>query len=151
NHGLAQAKTYPASQFGIDKFLISHGALTVMSQLHKANYQAYLVGGAIRDMILGLAPKDFDIATNATPDKSKPFFAERALLAVVFVLCMFIKAKKLLKSPRFAAITKNNTKPIAMMTASYCAIMCLAALKKMLIGAISALMRCITIASHTAF
>ena len=39
--------------------------------LQKAGYEAYLVGGAVRDLLLGIAPKDFDVATNATPEQVK--------------------------------------------------------------------------------
>ncbi|HKE96161.1 MAG TPA: polynucleotide adenylyltransferase PcnB, partial [Povalibacter sp.] len=44
---------------------ISPNALKVLYRLKDAGYQAFLVGGAVRDLLLGLSPKDFDVATNA--------------------------------------------------------------------------------------
>ena len=50
---------------------ISKAALKVLYRLHEGGYQAFLVGGAVRDMLLGGHPKDFDIATDASPDDSE--------------------------------------------------------------------------------
>ena len=44
-------------------------AESVLKRLHRAGYQAYLVGGAVRDLLLGMEPKDFDVATDATPEE----------------------------------------------------------------------------------
>ena len=48
---------------------ISESVLKVMSRLRSQNYEAYLVGGAVRDLLLDNQPKDFDIATDATPEQ----------------------------------------------------------------------------------
>ena len=48
---------------------ISLNALKVVRRLNNQGYQAYLVGGSVRDLILGHRPKDFDVATNARPDQ----------------------------------------------------------------------------------
>jgi len=53
---------------------ISHGALKVIRTLNDHDYEAYLVGGGVRDLLLGQHPKDFDIATNATPEEIKRLF-----------------------------------------------------------------------------
>ena len=53
----------------ISRKQISKNALTVIYELRRAGYEAYLVGGGVRDLLLGLAPKDFDVATNATPEQ----------------------------------------------------------------------------------
>ena len=58
----------------IDSNSISTGALEVISTLHAAGYQAYIVGGGVRDLLLDLHPKDFDIATNATPEDVRRLF-----------------------------------------------------------------------------
>src|SRR5690606_41612079 len=50
---------------------ISEHAIKVLYRLHNSGYQAFLVGGCVRDLILGLHPKDFDIATNATPEEDR--------------------------------------------------------------------------------
>ncbi len=63
-----------AEEHGIDPALVDERALTVVRDLKAAGYEAYVVGGAVRDLLLGLRPKDFDVATNATPEQVKNVF-----------------------------------------------------------------------------
>ncbi len=53
----------------------------------KHRFETYIVGGAVRDLLLGLRPKDFDVATNASPRKSKTCFAAPSSLASAFASC----------------------------------------------------------------
>ena len=64
----------PASVHGIDPSLVDGRALDVVHTLKSAGHEAYIVGGAVRDLLLGLRPKDFDVATNATPEQVKGLF-----------------------------------------------------------------------------
>ncbi|RYF76792.1 MAG: polynucleotide adenylyltransferase PcnB [Comamonadaceae bacterium] len=64
----------PASVHGIDPALVDERARNVVSTLQQAGFEAYVVGGAVRDLLLGLRPKDFDVATNATPEQVKGLF-----------------------------------------------------------------------------
>ncbi len=64
----------PASVHGIDPRLVDERAVHVVRTLQKAGHEAYIVGGAVRDLLLGLRPKDFDVATNATPEQVKGLF-----------------------------------------------------------------------------
>ena len=64
----------PASEHGIDVSLVDDRARKVVETLQDAGYEAYIVGGAVRDLILGHRPKDFDVATNATPEQVKSLF-----------------------------------------------------------------------------
>ena len=59
---------------GIDPALVDERAKNVVTTLQEAGYEAYVVGGAVRDLLLGLRPKDFDVATNATPEQVKSLF-----------------------------------------------------------------------------
>ncbi len=59
---------------GIDPSLVDQRAADVVHTLKAAGYEAYIVGGAVRDLLLGLRPKDFDVATNATPEQVKSLF-----------------------------------------------------------------------------
>lgn len=68
----------PNTQHSIQLPKISRNAISVMQKLRVAGFEAYLVGGAIRDMYLNKAPKDFDIATNATPEECKNLFKRQA-------------------------------------------------------------------------
>jgi len=63
-----------ASQHSIDSKLICGGAADVISRLHAAGFKAYIVGGGVRDLLLNLHPKDFDIATDATPEDVRGLF-----------------------------------------------------------------------------
>ena len=59
----------PREQHAISRKDISENALKVMYRLNKAGYEAWLVGGGVRDLLLGKKPKDFDVTTNATPEQ----------------------------------------------------------------------------------
>jgi poly(A) polymerase len=58
----------------IDPAAVDERAQSVVRTLREAGFEAYIVGGAVRDLILGLRPKDFDVATNATPEQVKQLF-----------------------------------------------------------------------------
>ena len=64
----------PKSEHGIDPTLVDERAVKVVSTLVEGGYEAYIVGGAVRDLLVGLRPKDFDVATNATPEQVKALF-----------------------------------------------------------------------------
>lgn len=62
------------AEHGIDPSLLDERAVRVVQTLSDAGYEAYIVGGAVRDLLLGMRPKDFDVATNATPEQVKGLF-----------------------------------------------------------------------------
>ncbi len=64
----------PQATHGIDPSLVDERAGSVVRTLHEAGFEAYIVGGAVRDLLVGLRPKDFDVATNATPEQVKALF-----------------------------------------------------------------------------
>ena len=64
----------PVSTHHIDPTLVDERAVKVVRTLQQAGYQAYVVGGAVRDLLVGLRPKDFDVATDATPEQVKSLF-----------------------------------------------------------------------------
>ena len=64
----------PASEHGIDPSLLDDRAVKVVTTLQDAGHEAYVVGGAVRDLLLGHRPKDFDVATSATPEQVKSLF-----------------------------------------------------------------------------
>ncbi|MBT0569175.1 polynucleotide adenylyltransferase PcnB [Curvibacter sp. CHRR-16] len=61
-------------QHRINPELVDERAIHVVQTLQRAGYEAYIVGGAVRDLLVGLRPKDFDVATNATPEQVKGLF-----------------------------------------------------------------------------
>jgi poly(A) polymerase len=68
----------------IDQKLISPNALKVTQTLQQAGYKAYIVGGAVRDLLLDIKPKDFDVATNATPDQVQALFKKSRVIGKRF-------------------------------------------------------------------
>lgn len=64
----------PKEEHLIDLALVDERAIKVVQTLADAGFEAYIVGGAVRDLLLGLRPKDFDVATNATPEEVKALF-----------------------------------------------------------------------------
>ena len=73
-HPFGKREDVPASVHGIDPKLVDQRAIDVVHTLKRAGFEAYIVGGAVRDLLLGLRPKDFDVATNATPEQVKGLF-----------------------------------------------------------------------------
>ena len=69
-----QRQDVPAKVHRIDPDLVDDRALDVVHTLKDAGFEAYIVGGAVRDLLLGLRPKDFDVATDATPEQVKQLF-----------------------------------------------------------------------------
>lgn len=67
-------RVIPRDQHNISRKHISPAALKIIKQLQDADYEAYLVGGGVRDLLLGGLPKDFDVATSATPEQIRRIF-----------------------------------------------------------------------------
>ena len=77
-------KRIAASVHGINPKELDERALQVVSTLQDKGFEAYVVGGAVRDLLLGLAPKDFDVATNATPEQVKACFRRAFIIGKRF-------------------------------------------------------------------
>jgi poly(A) polymerase len=71
---LGKRQVVPAKVHGINVEWVDERALSVVRTLQDRGFKAYIVGGAVRDLLLGLKPKDFDVATNATPEQVKSAF-----------------------------------------------------------------------------
>lgn len=70
----------PRDQHNISRKYISDGALKVLARLRASGFQAYLVGGSVRDLLLGKRPKDFDVATDATPEQVRGIFRNSRII-----------------------------------------------------------------------
>ncbi|AGN87224.1 poly(A) polymerase I [Enterobacter sp. R4-368] len=81
-----QMTVIPREQHAISRKDISENALKVLYRLNKAGYDAYLVGGGVRDLLLGKKPKDFDVTTSATPDQVRKLFRNCRLVGRRFRL-----------------------------------------------------------------
>jgi len=85
-----------------DKKLLDSDALKIVKKLDKSGYEAYLVGGCIRDLLLGYAPKDFDIATNATPEQIQKIFKRSRIIGRRFKLVhIMFSARKFIEVATF--------------------------------------------------
>jgi len=80
---------------------MSNSALKVLYRLNKSGYDAYLVGGGVRDILLGLEPKDFDIATNATPEQIKELFRNCRLIGRRFRLAHIVFGREIIEVATF--------------------------------------------------
>ena len=70
----------------LSRSMISTSVLKVLYQLKDAGYQAFLVGGCVRDLVIGMEPKDFDVATNASPEEVRRLFRNCRLIGRRFRL-----------------------------------------------------------------
>jgi poly(A) polymerase len=75
-----------ADEHGIDAKLLDDNAVRVVRTLKDAGHEAYIVGGAVRDLLVGLRPKDFDVATDATPEQVKALFRRAFIIGRRFRL-----------------------------------------------------------------
>ncbi len=85
----------------ISRDMISDNALKVLYRLHKAGFDAYLVGGGVRDLLLEKSPKDFDIATNATPEQIKQLFRNCRLIGRRFRLAHIMFGRDIIEVATF--------------------------------------------------
>lgn len=86
---------------------ISKSALKVLYRLHKAGYQSFLVGGGVRDAMLELHPKDFDIATNATPEEVRSLFGNCRLIGRRFRLAHVRFGREIIEVATFRAAANH--------------------------------------------
>src|SRR5476651_2252976 len=93
---------------GIDPRLLSSNAVRVTSTLQEAGYEAFVVGGAVRDLLLGVKPKDFDIATNATPEQVRKLFRRAFIIGKRFQIVHVMFGQDLLEVTTFRGTTSDS-------------------------------------------
>ena len=98
-----QLAVIPRDEHGVSRSNISENALKVLYRLHKAGYQALLVGGGVRDTLLGLHPKDFDVATDATPEQVNKLFRNSRLIGRRFKLVHVMFGRDVIEVATFRA------------------------------------------------
>lgn len=91
----------PRSQHNVSKTNININALKVLNRLNSSGYQAYLVGGSVRDLLLGKHPKDFDVATNATPNQIKKLFRNARIIGRRFKLAHILYGREVIEVATF--------------------------------------------------
>ncbi|HTH43448.1 MAG TPA: polynucleotide adenylyltransferase PcnB [Oxalicibacterium sp.] len=103
-----QAVVLSAKEHGIDPKLVSANAVRVTNTLQQAGFKAFLVGGAVRDLLLGVKPKDFDIATNATPEQVKKLFRRAFIIGRRFQIVHVMFGQDLLEVTTFRGASSED-------------------------------------------
>ena len=109
-YGSKEPRIIPRANHNVTRAEFSKSALKVLYRLHKAGYQAFLVGGCVRDAMLELHPKDFDVATNATPEEVKALFGNCRLIGRRFRLAHVRFGREIIEVATFraAAISEHD-------------------------------------------
>ncbi len=110
-HSPHQANTIPRDQHCISRKNISSNAVKVLYRLKDAGYQGFLVGGGVRDLLLGQKPKDFDIATNAHPEDVKNLFRNCRLIGRRFRLAHVHFGHEIIEVATFRAHHSKQAAP----------------------------------------
>ena len=102
-------RVIPRSEHGISRKQISPNALRVLYRLREGGFAAHLVGGAVRDLLLGGAPKDFDVATDATPEQVRHLFRNCRLIGRRFRLAHVMFGREIIEVATFRANLDDGT------------------------------------------
>ena len=94
----------PSDIHGIDPTLISRNAVRVTEGLQQAGFRAFIVGGAVRDLLLGIAPKDFDVATDATPEQVQKLFRRARIIGRRFQIVHVQFGQEIIETSTFRAL-----------------------------------------------
>ena len=107
NPGSDAPKIIARAAHNVSRKAFSKSALKVLYRLDKAGYQAFLVGGCVRDAMLDLHPKDFDVATNATPDEVRALFGNCRLIGRRFRLAHVRFGREIIEVATFRAAANH--------------------------------------------
>ena len=105
---IKKAVVYTKSEHLIPKEKIDPDALTIINRLKDVGFSAYIVGGAVRDLIVGNTPKDFDIVTDATPSRIKRLFRNSRIIGRRFILVHVIFGSKVFEVSTFRSISEGS-------------------------------------------
>ncbi|WP_290890542.1 polynucleotide adenylyltransferase PcnB [Arenimonas sp.] len=97
------------AEHGISRKDISPNALRVLYKLREGGFQGYLVGGAVRDLLVGGHPKDFDVATDATPEQVRSLFRNCRLIGRRFRLAHVVFGREIIEVATFRANTDDGS------------------------------------------
>ncbi|MGO3345608.1 MAG: polynucleotide adenylyltransferase PcnB [Marinomonas sp.] len=108
-----QAQTYPIviprSDHSLSRQNLSPNAVKVLYRLNKAGYDAYLVGGCVRDHLIDVTPKDFDVVTNATPEEVNALFSNSRLIGRRFRLVHVTFGREIIEVSTFRASAAQDS------------------------------------------
>ena len=104
---VGEAVVIPSGQHSLSPKMISRDARKVVQILQEHGFEAYVVGGSVRDLLLGLKPKDFDVATNAKPAEIKPLFRRARIIGRRFQIVHVQFSRELIEVTTF----RSNATP----------------------------------------
>jgi poly(A) polymerase len=102
-HIRPKPRIIPRAEHNISRDHINESALKVLYRLKSGGYNAYLVGGSVRDLLLGREPKDFDVATNAHPEQVRELFRNSRLIGRRFRLAHVRYGREIIEVSTFRA------------------------------------------------
>ena len=102
-------RVIPRDEHGLSRKQMSQNALRVLYRLREAGFGGYLVGGAVRDLLVGGAPKDYDVATDATPEQVKALFRNCRLIGRRFRLAHVVYGREIIEVATFRANTDDGS------------------------------------------
>lgn len=103
-----EAARYAGSEQGVHREDVSSAAIRTCETLQKAGYKAFIVGGGVRDLLLGLKPKDFDVATNATPDEVTKLFRRSRVIGRRFQIVHVMFGRETIEVSTFRALRDDH-------------------------------------------
>ncbi len=106
--GKNKPKVLNPGEHGIDPAMVSNNAIRVTQTLQEHGFKAFIVGGAVRDLLLGIKPKDFDVATNATPEQVKRLFRRAFIIGRRFQIVHVMFGQDLIEVTTFRGAAKND-------------------------------------------
>ncbi|MFW5643260.1 MAG: polynucleotide adenylyltransferase PcnB [Alkalispirochaeta sp.] len=106
------ADVYTADEHKIDPADLDHDAVKVVRRLQRYGHDAYIVGGAVRDLLLGKKPKDFDIATDATPNQIRKLFRNSRIIGKRFRLAHLLFRDKIIEVSTFRSQDSEGFKNV---------------------------------------
>jgi poly(A) polymerase len=105
----AKVAELSVSVHGIRREQVSPAARRTCDTLQQAGFKAYLVGGAVRDLLLGVTPKDYDVATDATPDEVRNLFRRSRIIGRRFQIVHVLFGQETIEVSTFRAAHDQNT------------------------------------------
>ncbi len=103
-----EPEIFKGSRIGIDPKLVSSAAMRTVEGLQKAGFEAFVVGGAVRDLLLGIRPKDFDVATNAEPEEVQRAFRRARIIGRRFRLVHVMFGPETIEVSTFRALQADD-------------------------------------------
>jgi len=104
-----KANIIPEGKHSVSQDSISQNAIKVLTDLHTAGHESYLVGGSVRDLLLNHKPKDFDIATSAHPEEIKSLFRNSRLIGRRFKLAHILFGREIIEVATFRSTPTESS------------------------------------------